>query len=128
MFLPPLGGEGLGFGDLGAGHSWFNRIQSNGAEMMRLACCGGTEAGLKICAPIHDALLLEAPSDQIDDHILQLTGIMQRASELALGDGRTCGIDVDVVHYPGRYSDERGKVMWDRVMSLLPGVNDVLAV
>jgi hypothetical protein len=83
---------------------------------------------LKICAPIHDALLLEAPSDQIDDHILQLKGIMQHASELVLGDGRTCGIDVDVVHYPNRYSDERGEIMWARVMKLLPEADDVLAV
>ena len=103
-------------------------MQSNGAEMMRLACCEGTEAGLKICAPIHDALLLEAPSAQIDDHILQLKGIMQHASELVLGDGRTCGVDVDVVHYPNRYSDERGEIMWERVMKLLPEADDVLAV
>jgi len=119
----------LGFGANANSRSLLNwPMQSNGAEMMRLACCEGTETGLKICAPIHDALLLEAPRDRIDDHILQLTGILQHASELVLGDGRTCGIDVDVVHYPDRYSDERGEVMWDRVMSLLPEVNDVLAI
>jgi DNA polymerase-1 len=72
--------------------------------------------------------LLEAPTHQIDDHIRRLTTIMQHASELVLGDGRTCGVDVDVVHYPNRYSDERGEIMWGRVMKLLPEADDVLAV
>ena len=72
-----------------------------------------------ICAPIHDALLLEASVEDIDAHIQQLTAIMQHASELVLGDGRICGVDVDKVIYPDRYADERGEVMWDRVLGIL---------
>ena len=87
--------------------------------MMRIACCGATEAGLMICAPVHDALLLESPADEIDDQIHMLVTIMQRASELVLGKGRVCGVDVDKVVYPDRYSDERGRVMWNRVMAIL---------
>ena len=98
-------------------------MQAGGAEMMRLACCEATEAGLMICAPIHDALLLEAPAEDIDAQIPQLTNIMQHASELVLGEGRICGVDVDKVIYPDRYSDERGEVMWDRVMDILADGN-----
>jgi hypothetical protein len=94
-------------------------MQANGAEMMRLACCEATEAGLRICAPIHDALLLEARTDQIDDQVQQMTRIMKHASELVLGKGRVCGVDVDVVHSPERYCDERGEVMWATVTELL---------
>jgi DNA polymerase I len=94
-------------------------MQSNGAEMMRLACCEAVEADLKICAPIHDALLLEAAADEIDEKIIQLTTIMQHASELVLGDGRFCGVDVDKVIFPDRYADERGAVMWSKVISIL---------
>ncbi len=97
-------------------------MQANGAEMMRLACCEATESGLKICAPVHDALLLEAPTEAIEEHVWQLKGIMRKASTLVLGHGRVCGVDVEVVHSPGRYSDERGAVMWDRVMGLLSRV------
>jgi hypothetical protein len=43
---------------------------------------------------------------------------MERASELVLGEGFICGVDAEVVVYPDRYSDERGAVMWDRVMAL----------
>lgn len=35
-------------------------MQANGAEMLRLACCFGIEKGLRICAPVHDAILIEA--------------------------------------------------------------------
>jgi DNA polymerase I-like protein with 3'-5' exonuclease and polymerase domains len=94
-------------------------MQSNGAEMMRLACSEATEAGLMICAPIHDALLLEAPADKIEEQVIQLTAIMQRASALVLGEGRVCGVDAEIVRYPDRYSDERGRVMWSRVMALI---------
>ena len=110
---------------IGVGHEANTRsflnwpMQSNGAEMMRLACCEATEAGLMICAPIHDALLLEAPLDEIDDHVQRLKQIMANASSFVLGQGRTCGVDVDIVRYPHRYSDERGQVMWDRVMTIL---------
>ena len=34
-------------------------MQANGAEMLRLACCLATEAGITVCAPVHDALLVE---------------------------------------------------------------------
>ena len=94
-------------------------MQANGAEMMRLACMMATEAGLMICAPIHDALLLEAPVDELDEHVARLTAIMQEASALVLGEGRVCGVDVATVTYPDRYSDKRGQVMWDRVMTLV---------
>ena len=118
----------LGFGAEANGRSLLNwPMQSNGAEMMRLACCEATEAGLVICAPIHDALLLEAPTNEIDGQIQQLKNIMQHASELVLGEGRICGVDNNKVTYPDRYSDKRGKVMWDRVMGILaepnPGEN-----
>jgi hypothetical protein len=37
-------------------------MQANGAEMLRVACCLGTERrGIEICAPIHDAVLICAP-------------------------------------------------------------------
>jgi DNA polymerase-1 len=114
----------IGFGSEANTRSLLNwPMQSNGAEMMRLACCEATEAGLMICAPIHDALLLEASVEDIDSHIQKLTTIMQHASELVLGGGRVCGVDVDKIIYPDRYSDERGEVMWSWVMDILRDTN-----
>jgi DNA polymerase-1 len=31
-------------------------MQGNGSEMLRLACCLAAEAGLEVCAPVHDAV------------------------------------------------------------------------
>ena len=113
----------LGPGSTANTRSFLNwPMQANGAEMMRLACCAATESGLKICAPVHDALLLEAPTGVIDEHVQQLQGVMGGASELVLGDGMVCEVDVEVTHSPDRYRDERGTVMWDRVVDLLDRV------
>lgn len=95
--------------------------QANGAEMIRLAACLATEAGLTICCPIHDALLLEAPLDCLEEDIIQLRNLMAEASRIVLS-GFEVRTDVDIVRYPDRYMDERGKVMWSRVMDLL---NDI---
>jgi len=94
-------------------------MQANGAEMLRLAACMATEAGLKVCAPIHDALLLEAPLEQLDQDIAQLREIMIEASQMVMGS-LACRVDVDIIRYPDRYRDEGGGEMWDRVMGLLP--------
>jgi DNA polymerase I len=93
-------------------------MQANGAEMLRLAACMATEAGLSVCAPIHDALLLEARDDRLDEDVARLKAIMQEASRVVMG-GLTCRVDADIVRYPARYHDEAGVEMWDRVIRLL---------
>ena len=40
-------------------------IQANGAEMLRIAICLVVSEGIKVCAPIHDAILIEAPLERI---------------------------------------------------------------
>ena len=92
--------------------------QGNGAEMLRLSICMAVEAGLNIVAPIHDAVLLESPLDTLDTDIESLQAIMAEASKIIL-NGFEVRTDVDVVRYPDRYMDGRGRVMWDRVMGLL---------
>jgi DNA polymerase-1 len=94
-------------------------MQANGAEMLRMAVCMATEAGLRICAPIHDALLLEAPLERLDEDVLHLRSLMVKASEMVMGT-LTCRVDADLVRYPDRYRDEGGGEMWDRVMGILP--------
>jgi hypothetical protein len=95
-------------------------MQSHGSEMLRLAVSMAVEAGLMICAPIHDALLLEAPIGEIDEAAGRLAQIMGDASEIVLGRGKRCRSDIKIVRYPDRFEDEkRGGVMFRRVMKLL---------
>lgn len=94
-------------------------MQAHGAEMMRIACCLAVERGIKLCAPIHDALLIEAPLDRIDADVKTLKQCMVDASELVLGQGRVCRVDVEIIRHPDRYTDESGVAMWDQVMEIL---------
>jgi hypothetical protein len=95
-------------------------MQAHGAEMLRLACCEATEQALSICAPVHDALLLETKTEYAARDIARLRGIMEKASEAVMGlPGFQCRVDVDPIHFPDRYMDPRGAVMWGRIMKLL---------
>ena len=95
-------------------------MQANGAEMLRLACCLATERGIEVCAPVHDAVLICAPVDRVDADVERMQEAMREASRIVL-DGFELGTDAKIVRYPDRYMDERGTVMWDRVMKLING-------
>jgi DNA polymerase-1 len=92
--------------------------QSHGAEMLRLACCLATEAGLEVCAPVHDALLLAATLDRLDEDVARLRACMAEASRIVLA-GFEIKTDVKLIRWPDRYADERGAEMWRRVLRLL---------
>jgi DNA polymerase-1 len=92
-------------------------MQSTGADILRLSCTRLHEAGIKICAPIHDAILIEATLENLEADVSRTKRVMQQACRDILG-GRTCRIDAETVRYPDRYMDEkRGRPMWDAVMS-----------
>jgi DNA polymerase I-like protein with 3'-5' exonuclease and polymerase domains len=93
-------------------------MQANGAEMMRLACCLATERGIMVCAPVHDALLVEGAADGIEDVVAQTQQAMREASEL-VSPGFPLRTDAKVVRWPDRYMDDRGRRMWETVLPLL---------
>lgn len=93
-------------------------MQANGAEMLRLACCLGSERGIEICAPVHDAVLICAPLDPLDADVERMRGAMREASCIVLKNFEL-GTDAKIVRYPDRYMDERGTTMWDRVTKLI---------
>ena len=93
-------------------------MQANGAEMLRVACCLATERGIEVCAPIHDAVLICAPLNRLEDDIAAMRAAMAEASRFVL-DGFELATDVKIVRWPERYSDPRGAEMWDRVCNLV---------
>jgi DNA polymerase I len=93
-------------------------MQANGAEMLRIACCLATERGVDVCAPVHDAILICAPVDRLDDDIAVARAAMAEASRAVLA-GFEIGTDKKVILHPDRYTDPRGKVMWERVCKLI---------
>ncbi len=97
-------------------------MQANGAEMLRIACILMTEAGIRVCAPVHDAVLIEAPLEELEARVKESQELMREASRQVLGDFELT-TDADIYRYPERYRDEeRGGKFWDKVMDLLPSI------
>jgi DNA polymerase I len=93
-------------------------MQANGAEMLRVACCLATESGIEVCAPVHDAVLICAPLERLEDSIAAMRTAMVEASRVVLG-GFELRTDVMRVRYPDRFRDPRGARMWGQVMDLI---------
>lgn len=93
-------------------------MQANGAEMMRLACSRVTEAGIGLCCPVHDALLIEAPLEILDETCATVQSIMHESSEIVLGAGNVVRTGADIVRFPDVYIDENAGDVYGRVMRL----------
>lgn len=93
-------------------------LQANASEMLRVACLMLADAGIRVCATIHDAVLIEAPIDKIDEAVAIASDAMQQASKFIL-QCMSLRTEAKVVRYPDRYIDERGRPMWQTVMTLL---------
>ena len=97
-------------------------MQSNGAEMLRLACTLATEHGVMVVAPVHDAVLIEAPLERLGEQVTAMQEVMRAASMEVLG-GFALRSDVKCVEAPERFNDARGNVMWAVVNELLDELN-----
>lgn len=93
-------------------------LQANGAEMLRIACIALTERGIKVCAPIHDALLVEDTIEYIKETVALSQKLMTEASAVVLA-GFEIRTEAKIVRYPDRYSDKRGEKMWNTICELL---------
>jgi len=93
-------------------------MQTNGAEMLRLSCCQGVETGVKICAPVHDAVMILSPLEAIDQDVRLMQQCMEDASATVL-NGFRLRTEAKIVQHPDHYSDPRGEMMFAKVMSLL---------
>jgi DNA polymerase-1 len=98
-------------------------IQATGADILRIACIMATRHGIKLLAPVHDAVLIEAPINRIEADVALMREIMRRASRIVLNadaDGtHELRTDAKFIRYPERYGDSRGDAIWDRVLELL---------
>jgi hypothetical protein len=99
-------------------------MQANGAEMLRLACCLATERGIRVCAPVHDAVLIEAPLADVEIAVAGCQAAMREASQIVL-DGYSQRTDCKIVRHPDRYTDPRGLRFWETVWSLLRDLEHV---
>ena len=92
--------------------------QTNGAEMLRLAVIGMISRGIFINATIHDAVLIEADEDKIDEAVASAREVMEEASRVVL-NGFTIRTEPHIIRPGARYEDDRGADMWAKIGCLL---------
>lgn len=85
--------------------------------MLRLAAIAITAKGIRVCCPVHDAFLVEAPVSEIDEVVESVQLSMAEASAVILG-GPQIRTDVDIFKYPNRYVERDGTAMWELVTGL----------
>ena len=91
--------------------------------MLRLAVCLGVERGIKVVAPVHDAIAIETTVARMQDDVATMREAMAEASRIVLS-GFELRTKAEIVLYPDRYMDPRGVAMWEKIISLLPPVTD----
>ena len=95
------------------------QMQANGAEMLRLAVIFGRKEDIKICTTIHDAILIEAPLDELEAQTAAMQSCMAKASRWVL-DGFELGSDAEYTRYPEAFG-KRQELMWDLVQGVIGG-------
>jgi DNA polymerase-1 len=93
-------------------------MQANGAEMLRVAVALLYEAGIKVCAPVHDAVLIEVDEVSCEAEVSKAQDVMQQASEIVLG-GFKLRSDAKIIRFGERYIDPRGEFMWTKILQIL---------
>ena len=97
-------------------------IQGAGADLMRIASIAAAEAGIIVCASVHDAFWVLCPIEQIERTKQHMTEIMMEASRVVTG-GVVIPVDVeDIVCAPQCLGDVRQPEdfpMWQEVRTLV---------
>jgi DNA polymerase I len=102
-------------------------IQSTGAEILRQTCCMAVEAGIKLCAPIHDAILVECGIEEVSATEDRVKRIMVEATRLVLNDGDMLRVDditgdirIDhkVCPHPARLNEGRSNAVWKLIIRM----------
>ena len=96
-------------------------IQTTGAEILHVLSIMAERRGIEIVAPVHDAVMVQAPLDQVHDVSAALDRLMRDASSVVLR-GYELPTDEQLIgpglHHP-RYYDKRGVTMWDTATKLV---------
>jgi hypothetical protein len=93
------------------------KIQSAGAEILRIAHLLLWEAGIEVLSPVHDAFLIQSRRVDLEDVKREAQRAMRKAGEYVLS-GHGLRMEIQTLTYPDRLLDKRGQVMWDLVQTI----------
>jgi DNA polymerase I-like protein with 3'-5' exonuclease and polymerase domains len=86
-------------------------VQASGAEILRIAVIALEEAGHRVVATIHDAVLVEMDADTWQEDLPAIQGLMSKAA-LAVVPQIEIRTDVDLTMPGENYSHPRGIDIW----------------
>ena len=129
-FMCVLGWSLRGKGKAGEHTTFLNfPMQANSAELLRLIIVRASHIPLIGCA--HDSFLIEAPIEQIEQFVAELTEIIKQASRDLFSGFELrvdCKPEEDIVRYPDRFIDAREREEelrhWNRLMNLIKEEDD----
>jgi hypothetical protein len=101
------------------------KIQSTGADILRHAHLLLFEAGFRVCAPVHDAFLIEVPEAELEDAAEEIRHIMARAGRYVLGEGTILRADARLLRHPERLLEAKGSEMWHRMLATLARISGI---
>jgi DNA polymerase-1 len=96
-------------------------VQTAGGEILRQTCCMVVEADIKLCAIIHDAILVESKITEVDQTIDRTKRAMIEATRLVLNDGNVLQVgdvlgdvrvDAEVYAHPTHFEGSRDSPVW----------------
>lgn len=93
------------------------RVQTAGAEVLRIANVLLWERGIETCAPVHDAFLLQSRRLDLEDVVKEVRRCLEKASEYVL-DGHIIRTEMRILRNSDRLSEPRGQVIWDLVQTI----------
>jgi hypothetical protein len=93
-------------------------MQSTGSEILHVTCVLAERRGIEVVAPVHDALMAQAPIDLVDDVSAALDRAMRDAAAIVLR-GYPLPTDEQRILPGQRYQDDRGEAMWNTVSKLV---------
>lgn len=92
-------------------------MQSTGTDILHVAVLLLRENNIKVCATVHDAVLIESGIDTIDIDTRKTQLIMAEAANQVIG--YPIAADAQIVKYPDHFVEDRGTTMWNLVQELL---------
>jgi hypothetical protein len=92
-------------------------VQSVGSDIMHVAGCLALLAGIRICAIVHDAFVIEAAVEDIERVTEQMRAIMEEAARLVIGV--TIPAKPYIVRHGEQFVDEDGEEDFAMLMSML---------
>ena len=92
-------------------------VQSTGAVLLRLAVLLAAHKGVRIIATVHDAILIEAPAELIDEHVRLAEEAMSEACRAVLSD--VIRTECQIIRDGERYYDEKGEKLWDIICQFM---------